>query len=89
MSGSGSILLGDVADHLTTLEIVCNRCDRKGRVAVSRLLAQYGPRMPIPALLALLSVDCPKRQAREKHDVCGAHLPQRPAIFLAKRELPP
>lgn len=84
MSGAGSILLGEVAAHLTSLEIACNRCERKGRAAVSRLMAEHGPRMPIPALLALLSAGCPKRQAAEKHDVCGAHMPGLSALFLAK-----
>jgi hypothetical protein len=78
----GSILLGEVAGRLPALEIACNRCDRKGRLAVDRLLAQHGQDMTIPALLAILSADCPKRQAQEKHDVCGAHMPQLPGLFL-------
>jgi len=39
LKGSGSILLGQVAEHLATLEIVCNRCDRKGKVSVDRLMS--------------------------------------------------
>jgi hypothetical protein len=35
-------------------------------------MAQHG------TLLALLSADCPKRQAGKMHDVCGAHMPQLP-----------
>jgi hypothetical protein len=65
---SGSILLGEVAGHLTTLEIACNRCERKGRAAMDRLMAQHGPAMSMPSLL---SADCPKRQANKIHDVCG------------------
>jgi hypothetical protein len=41
----GSILLGEVAEHLTTLEIACNRCDRRGRVSMERLMAVHGPAM--------------------------------------------
>jgi hypothetical protein len=81
---SGSILLGQVAEHLVTLEIACNRCERNGRAAVDRLMTQHGPLMSIPTLLAVLSADCPKRQANKMHDVCGAHLPQLPEIFRAK-----
>lgn len=81
---SGSILLGQVADHLVTLEIACNRCERKGRAAVDRLMTQHGRLMSVPALLALLSADCPKRQAAKMHDVCGVHLPQLSAIFMPK-----
>jgi hypothetical protein len=78
----GSILLGEVAAHIAVLEIACNRCTRKGRVSVDRLMAEHGPLMSIPTLLALLSADCPKRIAAETHDVCGSHMPQLPSIFL-------
>ena len=80
----GSIVLGEVAQHLTTLHIVCNRCDRKGRAAVDRLLAQHGPQMPIPSLLALLAIDCPRRQANKLGDPCGANFPELPDIFLKR-----
>jgi hypothetical protein len=40
---SGSILLGQVAEPLVTLEIACNRCERKGKVAVDRLKAAAVP----------------------------------------------
>jgi hypothetical protein len=83
MSG-GSILLGQVAEHLTTLEIDCRRCERKGRASVERLMAQHGPLMSIPTLLAQMSADCPKRQAGKYHDICGAHMPQLSAIFNPK-----
>ena len=47
-------------------------------------MAQHGPLMSIPTLLALLSADCPKRQVAKMHDICGAHLPQLPGIFKPK-----
>jgi len=47
-------------------------------------MAEHGPLMSIPTLLALLSADCPKRQEGRIHDVCGAHMPQLPEIFRAK-----
>jgi hypothetical protein len=81
---SGSILFGEVAEHLVTLEIACNRCDRKGRMAVERMMAEHGAMRTIPTLLALLSADYPRRQAHKIHDVCGAHFPQLPAVFLTK-----
>jgi hypothetical protein len=68
---SGLILLGQVAEHLITLEIVCNRCERKGRAAVDRLMTQHGSLMSIPTLLALLSGDCPKRQAANDNTRCA------------------
>jgi hypothetical protein len=60
---------------------------RASRVTVFfkiRSMAEHGPLMSIPTLLALLSADCPKRQAGMVHDVCGAHMPQLSEIFMAK-----
>jgi hypothetical protein len=48
-------------------------------------MAEHGPRMTMPSLLALLSADCPKCQTEKIHDVCGAHFPQLAAIFMTKR----
>jgi hypothetical protein len=39
---SGIILLGEVAKHLATLEIVC-RSGRKGRLGAKQLLTVHGP----------------------------------------------
>src|SRR4051812_13663265 len=44
------------------LEIVCNRCDRHGRLSTARLLREHG-NIPGPVLLERLSADCPRRQA--------------------------
>lgn len=60
---SGSILLGEVAQHLASVDIACNFCPRVGRANVGRLLSEHGPEMPIPTLLRLLSADCPRRLA--------------------------
>jgi hypothetical protein len=40
--------------------------------------------MTMPSLLALLSADRPTRQAMKIPDVCGAHFPQLPAVFMTK-----
>jgi hypothetical protein len=58
---SGSITLADVADRTAVLAIACNRCDRAGRYPLETLIARHGASCGIPALLALLSADCPKR----------------------------
>jgi hypothetical protein len=47
---SGVVILGQVADRLLVLEVSCNRCDRRGRLRTDRLLAEHGPRRPIPAI---------------------------------------
>jgi hypothetical protein len=41
------------------LDIACRVCDRRSRLRVARLLAEYGPGIGLPQLAAILSADCP------------------------------
>jgi hypothetical protein len=86
MGDIGSISLGDVADRTAVLNIACSRCERAGRYSVETLITRHGHWFGIPALLALLSADCPKRQATaaSAYDLCGVHCPDLPALFLPK-----
>lgn len=84
MPSKGAILLGEVAAHLTMLEISCDFCPRRGMATVGRLMHEHGGDMPIPDLLRILSADCPRRIAARIAEPCGAHLPQLADIF-AKR----
>lgn len=88
MPANGSILLGDVAQHLASVEIRCNFCPRQGKASIGRLLAEHGPEMPIPTLLRLLSTDCPRRLAARIAEPCGVHLPELSDVFGPKRALP-
>jgi hypothetical protein len=69
------ISLGQVAYHLSLLDLKCDRCGRSGRFRVGRLLARHGPDLPLPTLRRILAANCPKMQAQQAHDVCGAHFP--------------
>jgi hypothetical protein len=57
MPSHGSILLGEVAQHLASVDIACNFCDRRRQANINRLMSEHGPEMPIPTLLRLLSAD--------------------------------
>jgi hypothetical protein len=50
MPSNGSILHGDVAQHLASVDIACNFCPRVGKAHIGRLLTDHGLEMPIPAL---------------------------------------
>jgi hypothetical protein len=86
MPAGGSILLGDVAPHLASVDIACNFCPRRGKANVGRLLTEHGPHMPIPALLRLLSADCPRRLAARIAEPCGANLPGLVDVFGTKAQ---
>jgi len=79
---AGFLTLADIAGRLATLEVACNRCDRRGRLHTDRLLAEHGPALPIPELRRIVAADCAKMQAERMHDVCGVHFPELSRLFL-------
>jgi hypothetical protein len=58
MPAGSSNLLGGVAQHLARVDVACNSCPRGGKSSIARLMQEFGPEMPIPSLLRLLSVHC-------------------------------
>jgi hypothetical protein len=78
---TGSITLEQVAAHTATLAVECSRCDRAGRYSLNTLIDHHGPGFGIPALLRLLSDDCPKRKSLSAYDLCGVHCPDLPTFF--------
>jgi hypothetical protein len=85
---SGVITLTAVAKRTETLVVACSQCDRAERYRLAALIARHGPALGIPALLVMLSVDCPKRKSVRFYDLwgvhcdhCGGHCPELPALF--------
>lgn len=72
---SGFVTLGQIAARLPALEVACNRCDRRGRIRIARLMAEYGADLPTPELRHVVAVDCPRMIAVQLHEVCGMHFP--------------
>ena len=50
MSSRGSITLGELEGKMTMLEVNCHRCERRGRVSLSRLIEEHGADMGLPDL---------------------------------------
>jgi hypothetical protein len=87
LPAGGSILLGDVAQHLASVDLACNFCPRRGKASVARLMGEHGPHMPIPTVLRLLSGDCPRRLAGRIAEPCGVHMPELSDIFAPRKLL--
>jgi len=82
-------LLGEIASAFaahgkTMVTVDCSRCDRKGRLSLQRLLAEYGPLMRGPDLLNAIAADCDKQCTRSTHDVCGVRFLEMPEVFLER-----
>ncbi len=78
---TGAITLGQLAEKTATLEVACSRCDRKGRLRVSKLIDEHGAGMGLPVLKTILAGDCPRLQASSIYDHCGGHFPELPKLF--------
>ena len=47
-SSRGSITLGELQGKLDLLDIACHRCERRGRVSLSRLIEEHGADAGLP-----------------------------------------
>jgi hypothetical protein len=72
---AGYITVGQISRRLSVLEVSCNRCDRRGRLSTSRLIAEHGPQLPVPELRHIVAADSPRMTEGQLHDVCGVHFP--------------
>lgn len=70
----GLVTLAEIARSHRMLDVACNRCERRGRLSVARLIAEHGPG-EVPGLLESIAADCPRMRAKEYHDWCGVHFP--------------
>jgi hypothetical protein len=55
--------LGDFLGRVDRLEVRCRRCDRYGRLQLTKLIEEHGADMKGPELAELLAKDCPKADA--------------------------
>jgi hypothetical protein len=39
------------------LDVACNRCDRRGRLSVARLIAEHRADLPVPRLRWIVAAD--------------------------------
>jgi hypothetical protein len=63
MPRNDAIIFGDLLGKLDMLHVACDKCARKGRYAVARLIEQHGSDAKVVDFLAELKAGCPKKQA--------------------------
>jgi hypothetical protein len=64
---AGSLTLSDLRG--STIEIACERCGRRGRYNVQRLIAVHGADAKLTDLLVTLA-DCQNARSASVHDGC-------------------
>jgi hypothetical protein len=56
-----NILVGEVAERTAMMEILCSKCERRGRYHTERLVREYGVTASMSAVFTVLKSDCPRR----------------------------
>ena len=86
MSSRGSITIGELQGKLTMLEVACHRCERRGRVSLSRLIEEHGADTGLPDLWEILAGDCEHARSTALNNRCAIYYPQLPALFLTRKQ---
>jgi hypothetical protein len=80
MPRDGLLTPRDLVGKLEWLVVVCDKCGRKGRYSVARLV-RLGPVTKLTDWLSQITADCPKRRSIDMSDQCGAHCPDLSRVF--------
>ena len=62
-----AVTLSDLVGKITMLEVACRRCERRGRLRLSRLIEQHGD------MRLILPRDCPKAEAPSVGERCSIY----------------
>jgi len=79
MPRDGALAIGDLIGRLDYLALVCERCGRRGRYSVARLVKLYGRDANLADWRGRMTADCPHRGNHS--DPCGAACPDLPKVF--------
>jgi hypothetical protein len=74
MARDGSATLSDLAGG--RLNVVCDRCGRRGSYSVARLMRERGD-LRLTDFLSEVAADCPRRGSLGLYDRCGARFERR------------
>jgi hypothetical protein len=80
MPRDGVIIFRDLVGKLTVLRITCDKCGRSGQYRLDRLIMRYGIDAKLFEWSDEITADCPRKQARNLNDQCGARCPDVPKV---------
>jgi hypothetical protein len=81
MPRDGAIIFSDLIGKLDVLHVACDKCGRKGRHAVARLIERRGRDVQVVDFLAEITIDYPKKHAGNMGDQCAAWCPDLPRVM--------
>jgi hypothetical protein len=72
MPRDGAIIFRDLVGKLGVLNVECDKCGRRGRYPLYRLIQRYGMDAK---LFDEITADCPRKRLGNLYDQCGARCP--------------
>jgi len=73
---SGAVTLGELDGRIDRLDVAGRRCERRGRLRLTRLVEAHGADTTLPDLAARLAAGCPRVKAPDPATRCFVHFPQ-------------
>jgi hypothetical protein len=80
MPREGAIIFRDLVGKLDVLNVECAKCGRRGRYHLDRLIERYGIEAKLFDWTDEITADCPRKQALNLNDMCGARCPDLPKV---------
>jgi hypothetical protein len=80
MPREGAIIFRDLVGKLDVLSVECDMCGRRGRYQLDRLIERYGIDAKLFEWTDEITADCPRKQAMNLNDICGARRPDLPKV---------
>jgi hypothetical protein len=81
MPREGAIIFRDLVGILDVLNVECDKCGRRGRYHLDRLIERYGVDAKPFDWTDEIAADCPRKQAMSLNDICGARCPDLPKVL--------
>jgi hypothetical protein len=81
MPRDGATIFSDLTGKLDVLRVACGKCERAGSYRVVGLIDTRGGDGKIIDWLDELTAQCPRKQARNMNDPCGAKCRDLPRVL--------
>jgi hypothetical protein len=75
MLSDGAIIFRDIVGKFDVLNVECDKCGRRGRYHVDRLIMRYGLDAKLFDWSDEITANCPRRHSGNLYDRCAARCP--------------
>ena len=77
----GAIIFRDLVGKLDALNVECDKCGRRGRYRLDRLIEPHGINAKLFEWSDKITADYPRKLVKNLNDQCGARYPDLPKVM--------